>query len=148
MKYFFLAVMFLGLCGLTAVAQWQTQTIGTQADFRDLCVVSPNVAWVSGTQGTFARTTDGGRSWSGGTVAGADKLDFRDVEAFGETTAYLLSAGAGDASRIYKTGDGGKSWALQFKNAAPEAFFDAIAFWDEQNGIALGDPVTGLFQLL
>jgi photosystem II stability/assembly factor-like uncharacterized protein len=81
-------------------------------------------------------------------VRGAEKLDFRDVEAFGERTAYLLSAGPGDASRIYKTVDGGKSWAMQFKSADPAAFFDAIAFWDEQNGIALGDPTRGLFQLL
>src|SRR5439155_1365698 len=96
---------------------------------------------------TFARTTDGGKTWSVGTVLGAEQLDFRDVEAFGETTAYLLSAGAGDASRIYKTIDGGKSWALQFQSADPAAFLDAIAFWDEQNGLALGDPINGLFQL-
>ena len=81
-------------------------------------------------------------------MPGAEKLDFRDVEAFGETTAYLLSAGPGDASRIYKTVDGGKSWAMQFKSADPAAFFDAIAFWDEKNGIALGDPVKGQFQLI
>jgi len=148
MKHFFRAAILLGLCGSSAFAQWQTQTIDTKSDFRGLCVVSPNVAWVSGTKGTFARTTDGGKTWSVGTVLGAEKLDFRDVEAFGETTAYLLSAGAGDASRIYKTVDGGKSWAMQFKNADPEAFFDAIAFWDEQNGIALGDPIKGLFQVI
>jgi photosystem II stability/assembly factor-like uncharacterized protein len=148
MKQFFLAASLLGLCGSIARAQWQTQAVDTKADFRGLCVVSPKVAWVSGTKGTYARTTDGGKTWSVGTVPGAETLDFRDVEAFGERTAYLLSAGPGDASRIYKTVDGGKSWAMQFKSADPEAFFDALAFWDEQNGIALGDPVKGVFQLL
>ena len=110
--------------------------------------MSPNVAWVSGTEGTYARTTDRGKSWSIGTVPGAEKLDFRDVKAYGKTNAYLLSAGLGDASRIYKTIDGGKSWAMQFKSTDPEAFLDAMAFWDEKNGIALGDPVKGLFQLI
>jgi photosystem II stability/assembly factor-like uncharacterized protein len=148
MKNFFLAAILLGLCDESAFPQWQTQAIGTKADFRGLCVVSPTVAWASGTQGTFARTTDGGETWSVGTVPGAEKLDFRDVEAFGEATAYLLSAGPGDASRIYKTVDGGKSWAMQFKNADPAAFFDAVAFWDEQNGIAIGDPIKGVFQLI
>ena len=61
------------------------------------------------------------KTWSVGTVPGADKLDFRDVKAFGEATAYLLSAGPGDASRIYKTTDGGKSWVMQFKSADPAA---------------------------
>ncbi len=148
MKYLVLAAVLFGLCNATALGQWQPQTVGTKADFRGLSVVSSKVAWVSGTMGTYARTTDGGKTWSVGTVPGAEKLDFRDVEAFGDTTAYLLSAGQGDASRIYKTSDGGKSWTLQFKSADPAAFFDAIAFWDEKNGIALGDPVKGQFQLI
>src|SRR5262249_14590591 len=61
---------------------------------------------------------------------------------------YLLSAGFGDALRIYKTVDGGRSWMNQFQSADVAAFFDAIVFWDEKNGIALGDPVNGRFQLL
>ena len=68
----------------------------------------PTSAWVSRAKGIFARTIDAGRNWSVGTVPGAAKLDFRDVEAFSETTAYLLAARPGD-SRIYKTADGGKT---------------------------------------
>jgi photosystem II stability/assembly factor-like uncharacterized protein len=147
-KRFSIAAVFLGFCSSAARGQWQRQTIRSDADFRGLCVVSRKVAWVSGTKGTFGRTTDGGTTWSVGKVPGADKLDFRDVEAFGETTAYLLSAGSGEASRIYKTTDGGKTWSLQFKNSAPTAFFDAMAFWDDQNGIALSDPVQGRFLLI
>jgi len=147
-KIWSVAAVILGLCDSCASAQWTQQTISTHADFRGLCAASAKVAWVSGTTGTFGRTTDGGKTWSVGTVPGAAKLDFRDVEAFGETTAYLLSAGPGEDSRIYKTNDGGKTWDLQFKNSNAEAFFDAIAFWDEKNGLALGDPVKGQFQLI
>ena len=148
MKLFCLATVLVGICDSIAHAQWQPQTINSDADFRGLCVVSAKVAWVSGTKGTYGRTTDGGRTWSVGKVPGAEKLDFRDVEAFGETTAYLLSAGPGEDSRIYKTTDGGKTWILQFANPDREAFFDAIAFWDDKNGVALSDPVRGQFQLI
>jgi photosystem II stability/assembly factor-like uncharacterized protein len=148
MNRFYLSVALLGFWSSTVFADWRKQAVATDADFRGLCVVSDKVAWVSGTKGTWARTTDGGKNWLIGKVPDADKLDFRDVEAFGETTAYLLSAGPGDASRIYKTIDGGKTWTLQFKSAEPKAFFDALAFWDENNGIALGDPVNGQFQLI
>jgi photosystem II stability/assembly factor-like uncharacterized protein len=148
MKSFVLAILLPGLCSSVAFGQWQTQAIDTKADFRGLCVVSPKVAWVSGTQGTYGRTTDAGKSWSVGTVPDAEKLDFRDVKAFGDSTAYLLSAGPGDASRIYKTVDGGKSWSMQFKSADPAAFFDAMAFWGEKHGIALGDPIKGQYQLI
>lgn len=148
MKRFYLAAVLLGLCDSIGHAQWQQQTIHSDADFRGLCAVRAKVAWVSGTKGTYGRTTDGGTTWLVGTVPGAAKLDFRDVEAFGETTAYLLSAGPGEDSRIYKTADGGTTWTLQFKNPDAEAFFDAMAFWDDQHGVALSDPVKGQFQLI
>src|SRR5262245_35611109 len=148
MRLFGLVTAFVGVCAPTAHAQWQRQAIGTTADLRGLCAVGPSVAWVGGTKGTYGRTTDAGRTWTVGTVPGADKLDFRDVESFGPDTAYLLSAGLGEDARIYKTTDGGKSWALQIKNTDRDAFFDAIAFWDEKTGIALGDPVRGEFLLI
>lgn len=141
-------VILLGFCDCVALGHWQQQRFDSDANLRGLCVVSAKVAWVSGTKGTCGRTTDAGKTWSIGTVPGADRLDFRDVEAFGDTTAYLLSAGPGEDSRIYKTEDGGNSWLLQFKNTDPEGFFDAMAFWNEKHGIALGDPVKGQFQLL
>jgi photosystem II stability/assembly factor-like uncharacterized protein len=145
---FYLATVLLGLCASRASAQWQPQIINSDADFRGFCAVSAQIAWVSGTRGTYGRTTDGGKTWSVGTVPDAAKLDFRDVEAFGETTAYLLSIGLGEDSRIYKTTDAGKTWALQFKSPDREAFFDAMAFWDDQHGVALSDPVKGQFQLI
>jgi photosystem II stability/assembly factor-like uncharacterized protein len=148
MKLFCLTMLLLGLCGSAAHAQWQQQTINSDANFRGLCAVSAQMAWVSGTKGTYGRTTNGGKSWSVATVPGAAKLDFRDVEAFGETTAYLLSAGPGEDSRIYKTVDGGRTWILQFKNPDRDAFFDAIAFWDDKHGVALSDPVKGQFPLI
>src|SRR5438105_3981862 len=83
-----LAVVLLAASG-SAQAQWRPQAAGTDADLRGLSVVSSSVAWVSGTKGTFARTADGGKTWSAGRVAGAEALDFRDVEAFGDATAYL-----------------------------------------------------------
>jgi photosystem II stability/assembly factor-like uncharacterized protein len=148
MKPFLIAALLCGLGSAVARGQWQPQAVKSDADFRGLCAVGPSVAWLSGTKGTFGHTTDGGKTWAVGTVPDADKLDFRDVEAFGEDTAYLLSAGPAEDSRIYKTTDGGKTWKLQFKNAEPKAFFDAIAFWDERHGIALSDPVDGRFLLI
>lgn len=143
-----LAVLILMSGVSRTFAQWQVQSIATDSDFRGLCVVNDRVAWVSGTKGTFGRTIDAGITWTVGNVPDASALDFRDVQAFGESTAYLLSAGPGDASRIYKTTDGGHSWTEQFRCSNPKSFLDALAFWDDKNGIALGDPVNGKFQLI
>lgn len=136
------------LVNVTAAAQWQAQSSGTTVRFRGVSAVSDQIAWASGANGTYARTIDSGKTWQAAVVPGAEKLDFRDVEAFDANTAYLLSIGPGDASRIYKTTDGGKTWALQFTNPNPKAFFDAIAFWDVNNGLAVSDPVDGRFVVI
>ena len=131
-----------------ANAQWEKQKVDTKASLRGLSVVSEKIVWASGTGGTFLKTTDGGQNWTVGKVEGAEKLDFRDIEAFDADTAYLLSIGEGESSRIYKTTDGGKTWKMQFKNTNPKAFFDAFAFWDKKHGIAMSDPVDGKYVLL
>ena len=54
-----------------------------------------------------------------------------------------MSVGSGESSRMYKTADGGAQWTLVLQNKDPQGFFDAIAFWDLQRGIVMGDPVNG-----
>ena len=148
MRIVSLIVLMFAFWKSFASAQWQIQPIPSQAHLRGLSVVTAKIAWISGTQGTFGRTIDGGETWKLGTVPETEGLDFRDVEAFGESTAYVFSIGPNENSRIYKTTDGGHSWVLQFKNTDPHAFFDALAFWDDRNGVALSDPVNQHFQLI
>ena len=101
------------------------------------------VVWVSGLEGTYGRSLDSGESWRPGIVPGAEKLEFHDVHAVDANTAYLLSSGTGDQSRIYKTTDGGASWSLQLVNPDSEGFFDCFAFWDAEHGLLYGDSVGG-----
>jgi photosystem II stability/assembly factor-like uncharacterized protein len=129
-------------------AQWQAQPSETTASLRGLSVVSDRVAWASGTRGTVVRTTDAGVTWRAVNVPGADSLDFRDIEAFDERRAYVLSIGNGRASRIYKTEDGGATWALQFANADTAAFYDCVGFWNAERGLAMSDPVDGRFRVI
>ena len=128
--------------------QWLTQSSGTTARLRGVSAVSATVAWASGNNGFYLKTTDGGAKWEAATVPGAEALDFRDVDAFDADTAYLLSIGEGDRSRIYKTTDGGKNWQLQFTNRNPKAFFDAMSFWDASRGVAVSDSVDGRFVII
>ena len=133
---------------LLAAPTWTDQPSGVTARLRGVSAVSDRVAWASGSAGTVLRTTDGGATWQSMNVPGAEKLDFRDIDAVGEQAAYVLSIGSGESSRIYKTIDGGRTWALQFTNADPKAFFDAMAFWDRDRGIVFSDSVGGQLVIL
>jgi len=135
------------LVSAPTVAQWQLQTSNTTADLRGIHSVGNGVAWASGTNGTVLRTEDGGYVWqSCATPPGAEKLDFRGIQAFDPNTAIVMSSGKGDLSRLYKTTDGCHSWKLVFTNPDAEGFWDAILLNRfDKDGELLGDPVNGQF---
>jgi photosystem II stability/assembly factor-like uncharacterized protein len=124
------------------------QQSGTTNRLQAVSPVNSEVVWVSGVGGTFALTTDGGAHWKPGVVAGAETLEFRDVQGISEKVAYLLSAGTGTDARIYKTEDGGESWSLQFENRDLNAFYDCFAFWTPKRGLAMSDSVDGVFPVI
>ena len=146
-KHTALATALVLVCVGNLDGQWIPQTSGTDASLRGISAVSETIAWASGSGGTYLRTLDGGATWQVEAIAGAEELDFRDVHAFDADTAYLLAAGPGAKSKIIKTSDGGRSWTTQYQNSE-EGFLDALAFWDEKRGLALGDPVGGRFLIL
>jgi photosystem II stability/assembly factor-like uncharacterized protein len=136
------------VAGRAALPAVEPQSSGTTTLLQAVSAVDDSVVWVSGHAGTWARTLDGGATWSVSRIPGADTLQFRDVHAVSADRAWLLSAGPGPLSRIYRTTDGGATWALQFTNDVPRAFYDCLSFWDERRGLAYSDQVDGRIMLL
>ena len=141
-----IAILLAAVSASASAQSWQSTPSGTTAELRGLSVVSDKVAWASGARGTVLRTVDGAH-WQAMQVPDADKIDFRDIHAVDAKTAVAMGAGPGAASRIYRTTDGGASWQLQATNGYADGFWDAMAFWDKDNGILFGDPVKGRFQV-
>jgi photosystem II stability/assembly factor-like uncharacterized protein len=142
-------LLFALCCTAALSAQaWSPQTSNTRASLRGVSAVDARTVWASGSGGTYLATTDGGVTWRAAQVPGAESLDFRGIRAIDARTVYLMSAGPGDKSRIYKTTDAGEHWKLLFTNSDPKGFFDAIAFWDPQHGIVIGDPLGGRAEVL
>jgi photosystem II stability/assembly factor-like uncharacterized protein len=135
-------LILLPLVAVSALSQSAPRilTTHTAEGLRGASAVSRNIAWASGSHGTYLRTTDG-LHWQSAQVPDASALDFRGVVAFTAEEAFLMSAGPGDQSRIYHTTDAGKHWQLQFTNSNPKGFFDSMVFWDRTHGVVLGDPI-------
>jgi len=138
----------LALAAPAAFAQTTVtpQDSGVQVRLRGISAVNAHTAWASGREGTVLRTVDGGAHWTNVSVPDAKALDFRDIEGFDANTAVVLSIGPGEASRVYRTQDGGKTWALTLKNTDEHAFFDCMVF-EREKGWMLGDPVDGRYQI-
>jgi photosystem II stability/assembly factor-like uncharacterized protein len=127
----------------------ENQPSGVTALLQAVSVVDSSVAWISGHDAIVLRTTDGGRSWTRRPVPGApDSLQFRDIHAFDARIAYILSAGPGELSRIYRTDDGGATWTLQWMNQEPAGFYDCFDFWSAERGVLYGDAVDGGLRIL
>lgn len=123
------------------------QQSNSNARFIAVSAVSPAVVWISGNNSTYARTTDGGSTWHTGTVPG-ERLDFRDVHAFSASSALLMSAGSGAASKIYRTTDAGATWKLVYTNPDSAGFYDCVDFFDETRGLVIGDSYDGKMAVL
>ncbi|HSA94893.1 MAG TPA: NlpC/P60 family protein, partial [Acidobacteriota bacterium] len=127
-------------------ASWVVQASGTTASLRGVSAVDDRTAWASGANGTVLRTLDGGTTWTLIPVPGEGSADFRDIEAFGADEAVIMAIGR--PAKIFKTRDGGKTWRRTFFDDSPGIFLDGLAFFDDKNGIAVGDPMDGRFFLI
>jgi hypothetical protein len=119
---------------------------GKPTSIRGLSVVDDSVAWISGSKGYIAITHDGGKNWTWQQVKGFEKADFRDIEAFSDKEAVIMSSGT--PALVLKTTDGGVNWQVKYSNADSAYFFDAMDFADHNHGYILGDPIDNKFLLM
>lgn len=105
-----------------------------------ISIVDESTVWMSGHEASFIRTKDGGVSWELYQHPTGDTLQFRDIHAFSEEKAILMSAGPGPLSRIF-TFKAPDQWQENFVMLDSLGFLDCIDFWDDQRGIAYGDAI-------
>lgn len=117
-----------------------------KTSLRGLSVVSDQVIWVSGSNGSVGKTTDGGATWKWVKPKGYEKIDFRDIEAFDDRQAIIV--GIASPAYILKTVDGGETWTENYKNVDSAIFLDGLGFWDKNKGIIFGDPINDKMPLL
>ena len=114
------------------------------ASCRGIAAVSADEVWVTGTKGTVIHTTDAGKSWRRMTLPDTEEIDFRDVAVLPNNAVVLMSAGTGEASRVYRSGDSGKTWELVLQNRSPNGFFNGLEFDSNYRvGMLVGDPIDG-----
>ncbi len=134
------------LGGEPQVAELIPVKVNTTSSFRSVSVVNDKVVWLSGTNGTVCRSVDGGLHFDCLSVMGFETADFRSLYAFDDSNAVI--ANTGSPAQILRTANGGISWEVVYEKFNPDAFFDGIDFWNEQDGIIYGDPIDGQMLIL
>jgi len=148
-------LLLVALLSASANAQrWTVQRTGLDTNLRGISVVHESgssddvVVWACGSNGVILRSVDDGKTWKRLPVPDGDALDFRGIVAFDAATAYVMSIGGGEKSRIYKTADGGVSWTLEFTGKRSAFFLDDLVCISKTRCFGLSDPVDGKFLLV
>lgn len=114
---------------------------------RAIHVVDENTVWFAGSNGLYGHTKDGGRSWVIDSLSHplVPKLEFRSI-AVTKNAVFILSIGT--PALLFKIIDEGGDWKLVYQENHQKAFYDSMAFWDDENGIAMGDPTDGCLSII
>ena len=143
------------------VAEWISQSSGFTATraVSYLSAVDSNIVWgtaydpnaPTGPCSDFTITTDGGDTWTPGTITNTAGLASAMVFGMSSTKAYVaMYYVSGSQPRgIYVTTDGGVIWTRQstasFSNIY--SFPDIVHFFNDTDGCAIGDPINGEYEI-
>ncbi len=171
-----LLLLFLFACSVGVYSQCFTQfssgfvddnsgTAGTGAVTFSL--PSDNVVWATATTGTTATITvptnrqvtvssDGGLTFTRkncvlyANAAQNTAQAMNNVSAISSTQAWISTHGSATApGGVWRTDDAGTTWTRQtsapFNDAS--SFVNFVHFWDANNGVVMGDPAGGYFEI-
>ena len=151
----------LALAGLsTGDGTWEWVHPAIQGNnVNSVSFVNSTTGWAAGSAGMVMKTTDGGTNWTAQTpsafatpayschaVAIGSGCGIRGVFFINTTTGWAV----GDTGSIWKTTDGGVTWADQHPNlpvlgapydASPPAL-RSVHFFNASNGVIVGDGFT------
>ncbi|SKB83290.1 hypothetical protein SAMN05660776_0011 [Salegentibacter holothuriorum] len=111
---------------------------------RAIEIIGNNLAFAAN-GGTFGMYNFQNKNWRINTQ-NYDTLvpEYRAVAAT-DNDFFMLSVGS--PALLYKTGDSG-AMELVYKEEHEKAFYDAMAFWNNKEGIAMGDPTDDCISII
>ncbi|MEO0340605.1 MAG: oxidoreductase [Bacteroidota bacterium] len=151
----FISIVFISSCVAPTpksafpyqdVAVLSIDTFAVESSVRALQAVGNDNVWFAGSNGLYGNTLYGVLSWKLDSIVGdSTKPQFRAI-AVTEQAVHLLNVGS--PAHLIRSIDQGASWDTVYQEDHPNVFYDAMAFWDTQNGIAMGDPTAGCLSVI
>ena len=118
-----------------------------ESSIRALTVAADGSVWWAGSGGLVGHTADQGNTWHVDTLLRPDGSvpAFRSVAVTGDA-AFALSIES--PALLYRKLHGEADWTVVYQNSDSLAFFDSMQFWDDRQGIAMGDPLHGCLSVI
>ena len=153
MKCFFLLILLH--IAPTVNAQWDATPSGLTGNLLGILEFEPideNTIWAIPYNftgyNTLLKSVDGGVNWEEYVVPVQSGFVFSSITALDADKAWVVMWKGGTQGAVFKTTDGGLSWEEQ-PTAFPASgsFPTVIHFWDEDNGVCVGDIKDGYMEI-
>ncbi len=116
-------------------------------------IVNPYIVWARAYDGAnpttyireFTRTTNGGITWTPGTITFTNSTNYgvSNLFAINDTVCYAcMFPVSGTGGKIVKTTNGGTTWTEQTTAPFTGSWADFVHFFNQNDGVCMGDPAA------
>ena len=113
---------------------------------RALEVENDSTCWFAGSKNKFGYTNDFGNTWKENVIKyDTFDLEFRSISVT-SNSVFILSVGS--PALLFKIDKKTFNYELVYKESVEKAFYDSMQFWDDENGIAVGDPIVDCMSII
>lgn len=109
-------------------------------------LVDSNKIWYAGNKGQYGSIdllTD--KRFSGHVTKDTLSLEFRSIA---QTKDYIFMLNVGSPALLYRASKDGSRIKKMYQENHPKAFYDSMQFWNNDEGIAMGDPTNNCLSVL
>jgi photosystem II stability/assembly factor-like uncharacterized protein len=71
-----------------------------------------------------------------------------EIRSIAQTEKYVFILNVGNPALLYKISKIDLSYELVYQENHDKVFYDSMQFWNEKEGIAIGDPIEGSFSVI
>ena len=113
---------------------------------RALEVENDSTCWFAGSKNKFGYTNDYGKTWKENVIKyDTFDLEFRSISV---TTNSIFILSVASPALLFKIDKKTLNYKLVYKEINEKAFYDSMQFWDDENGIAVGDPTANCMSIV
>ena len=105
-----------------------------------------STCWFAGSNNKFGYTNDFGNTWKENVIKyDTFDLEFRSISVT-NNSVFIFSIGS--PALLFKINKKTLNYKLVYIETNEKAFFDSMQFWDDENGIAVGDPIENCMSVI
>lgn len=109
-------------------------------------IVDNNYVWYAADKGKFGYfNLDSNQKFENKISNDSLQIEFRSIA---KTSKYIYVLNIGNPALLYQISKSTKHYKLVYQEANEKVFYDSMQFWNDDEGIAIGDPIDDCFSVI